>query len=208
VSGKPPTHDARVCFLGDSFVQGIGDPEGLGWAGRLVRAAAARGVALTAFNLGIRGEASVEIAVRWEAECSRRLLAGTRNHLLLSFGTNDATVEDGRMRVAPEASAAALATLLTRARTLGYAVAMIGPPPTGDRTRDPAVRDLSHLFADVCAARAVRYLDPAPTLAAAPDWFEEIAAGDGAHPGASGYGLLAELIDAWPGWWFGARGTG
>lgn len=27
--------DLRVCFVGDSFVAGVGDPEQLGWAGRV-----------------------------------------------------------------------------------------------------------------------------------------------------------------------------
>jgi lysophospholipase L1-like esterase len=30
-----PDPDVRVCFVGDSFVAGVGDPRHLGWAGRL-----------------------------------------------------------------------------------------------------------------------------------------------------------------------------
>lgn len=31
--------DVRVCFVGDSFVAGVGDAQHLGWAGRLQRTA-------------------------------------------------------------------------------------------------------------------------------------------------------------------------
>lgn len=38
-----------VCFVGDSFVAGFGDPEHRGWVGRV-----AAGSAATVYNLGIR----------------------------------------------------------------------------------------------------------------------------------------------------------
>jgi len=46
----------------------------------------------------------------------------------------------------------------------------------------------------VCAERGVRYVAVAAALADSAVWIEEQAAGDGAHPGARGYDLLARLL--------------
>lgn len=40
------SRDLRICFLGDSFVAGVGDPRCLGWAGRLATAQPLRDNAL------------------------------------------------------------------------------------------------------------------------------------------------------------------
>src|SRR5690606_27298725 len=63
------SNDLRICFVGDSFVAGVGDPEALGWSGRLTVDAHAAGVAPTAYNLGVRRQTSTDIAGRWQAEC-------------------------------------------------------------------------------------------------------------------------------------------
>lgn len=57
-------HDIRICFVGDSFVNGIGDERALGWAGRLCAAANARGVPVTYYNLGVRRNTSKDILLR------------------------------------------------------------------------------------------------------------------------------------------------
>ena len=54
----------RLCVFGDSFVNGTGDPERLGWLGRA--GAGARDV--TVYNLGMRGDTSADIRGRWRAE--------------------------------------------------------------------------------------------------------------------------------------------
>ena len=60
--------DCRVCFIGDSFVQGTGDPTGLGWVGRVVSETKQAGWNITGYNLGVRGETSRDIMARWERE--------------------------------------------------------------------------------------------------------------------------------------------
>lgn len=54
----------QLCFVGDSFVAGIGDETALGWTGRLTARQAATGNPVTAYNLGIRGNTSADIAAR------------------------------------------------------------------------------------------------------------------------------------------------
>jgi len=80
--------DRRVLFFGDSFVAGVGDPTGLGWVGRVVAASHAAGAAMTAYNLGVRGETSVEVAVRWRAESRPRMVADAGYGVVFSFGVN------------------------------------------------------------------------------------------------------------------------
>src|SRR5579864_3855917 len=92
----------RVCFFGDSFVNGTGDDEGLGWVGRVVASARQAGLDLTAYNLGIRRDTSADVAARWLYEARLRLPAEHEGRLVFSFGANDcASVDvDGRPRVA------------------------------------------------------------------------------------------------------------
>lgn len=60
----------------------------------------------------------------------------------------------------------------------------------------PADADLGAL----CRRLDVPYLGVFESLRATPVWLAETAAGDGAHPGAGGYGVYAELVSAWPAW--------
>ena len=112
--------DLRICFLGDSFVAGTGDPEHLGWAGRLVTRTHQARRPVTAYNLGVRRQTSSQIRDRWLAECSPRLPAGCDARLVVSFGVNDTSVEYGQQRVDTIGSCAHLTQMLQGARTAGW----------------------------------------------------------------------------------------
>ncbi|BAU41680.1 hypothetical protein [Leptolyngbya sp. O-77] len=68
--------DLRICFVGDSFINGTGDSTLLGWTGRVCQFASQRGVPLTYYNLGVRRETSADIGVRWQFEVMARLPEG------------------------------------------------------------------------------------------------------------------------------------
>jgi acyl-CoA thioesterase-1 len=188
--------DLRALFFGDSFVAGVGDPHGQGWVGRTVAAAFAAGRPLTAYNLGVRRETSVEVAVRWRFEATPRLLAGADCRVVFAVGANDTTLEAGAVRVEPDRSCMALDKMLDQAAALGLPCAVAGPPPAGDAAQQARVVALSDAFAEVCGARRVPFWPVAPALLASPAWLDEAAASDGAHPAAGGYDLLAqELLD-------------
>jgi len=189
--------DLRLLCFGDSFVAGVGDPHGRGWVGRVVEAAHAAGRPLTAYNLGVRREPSVEVAVRWRFEAMARLLAGADCRVIFAVGANDTTVENGNVRVAPERSCMALDKMLDQAAEIGLPAAVAGPPPAGDAEQQARVVALSDAFAEMCAAREAPYWPVAETLLASRTWLEEAAGGDGTHPAAGGYDLLAQtLLDA------------
>ncbi|HEY7294529.1 MAG TPA: GDSL-type esterase/lipase family protein [Dehalococcoidia bacterium] len=189
----------RICFIGDSFVNGTGDPRCLGWSGRICAAARRAGHDLTYYNLGIRRDTSAGIRARWEDEAVRRLPPGVAAGLVFSFGTNDTTVEDGRRRVPPDESLANAAAILGGAARL-YPVLMVGPPPLADDEQNGRTVALSREFAAVCEAAGVPYLPVVEALLTSPHWLREAAAGDGAHPGARGYAELAGLVQRWPAW--------
>ncbi|MER7578981.1 GDSL-type esterase/lipase family protein [Kitasatospora sp. NPDC097691] len=183
----------RICFLGDSFVQGLGDPEFRGWVGRVLQAAAP---GATAFNLGVRRDTSAQVRRRWQAEVEARAVPGADNRLVLSVGANDATEENGAPRVPPLKTLHNLAVLLDGARELGLGALVVGPPPVvcdGAAHLD-RLRRLVPQLAATCAAFEVPFVDVTEALAADPVWVSEAGAADGAHPGAGGYGRLAELV--------------
>ncbi len=190
--------DLRVCFVGDSFVAGVGDPEHRGWVGRVCARSTDAGLPLTAYNLGVRAQTSADVAARWHAECAQRLSADWDSRVVVSLGVNDTTIRDGRRRVAPERSPQYLAAILDGARAAGWPVLVVGPPPVADSAQNDRLAELDRGFAGTCADRDAPYVGVLTALAADHVWMREVAAGDGAHPAAAGYRAFADLV--WPRW--------
>jgi len=193
--------DLRVCFVGDSYVNGTGDPEYLGWVGRVSSAARRKGYNLTSYNLGVRRETSVDIAKRWRQEVQLRLPKTCKPFVVFSFGTNDTTLENGHLRVAESQSVENVYEMLRAAKQLS-SVAMIGPPPTANVEQNVRTRRLSSLFAEVAESEGVPFLSVFDHLAEDTIWMKEVTEGDGAHPNAAGYARLAALVEVWSSWWF------
>jgi acyl-CoA thioesterase I len=189
----------RICFIGDSLVNGTGDPTLLGWVGRVCAAGRRRGHDITCYNLGIRGDTSADIAARWQEESARRLPAGSDGRLIFSFGANDCVTRDGAPRVAAEAALAHARAVLDGARQR-HPTLMLGPPPIALADADQRIAALSRALAALADELAVPYLDLYTPLAAMPLWRLEITIGDGAHPGAAGYALIADLVEGWAPW--------
>ncbi len=197
-------NDLRICFVGDSYVQGTGDPDCLGWAGRLCVNARRAGHNLTGYNLGVRRETSRDIAQRWLAECERRLPATTDNYVVFSFGLNDVTLENGAPRVAGDETLAHLRAMLVAAKSR-YRALVIGPVAVPDIERNAPLLRLSDGMAGVAAELDIPCLALFPHFVDDAQWLDEVRQNDGAHPRASGYARIAALIEAWPQWWFGKQ---
>jgi len=191
--------DTRVCCIGDSFVNGTGDDQCLGWVGRIAAAARQAGADITLYNLGIRRDTSRDIAGRWQGEISRRLPSSIDGRLLFSFGVNDCVLEQGAPRV-PMAESLANAEGILRSAAALWPVAMVGPPPIDDEGVKQRSHVLDQAFAALCADLAVPYLSCWDYLVGHPVWRAEVAAGDGAHPNGAGYQILADYVAAWPVW--------
>lgn len=200
--------DVRVCFIGDSFVAGVGDARHLGWAGRLAARSHAQGHTLTAYNLGIRRDTSADILRRFRAECTPRLPAGSHAGVVLSFGVNDTMFESGASRVASEASVYHLRELSTQLGKSGWPVLMVGPPAVDDDAHSERVVALDVLLEAECARQSVPYVSVVSQMQGHEVWRREVREGDGAHPGAGGYDALTSLL--WPAWesWLAALRAG
>jgi len=193
--------DMRICFIGDSFVNGTGDPEKLGWTGRLCAWAETPEREVTCYNLGIRRNTSEDILARWENECIARLNEMGDTRFVFSFGVNDCIMENGTLRVAPGQSLANARVILAKAAAMRPTL-MIGPPPIDDDTINGRIRSLDTALSDLCKELDIPYLSVFETLLASPLWKKEVASNDGAHPKAAGYAYLAERIHEWKAWWF------
>lgn len=194
-------NDVRICFIGDSYVLGVGDPDCLGWSGRLCVNARRAGHNLTGYNLGVRRETSADIARRWLAECAPRLPATTENHVVFSFGLNDVTIENAARRVPEDETLTNLHTMLVAAKAR-YRTLVIGPVAVPDMERNAPLLRLSDGMEKVAAGLGIPYLALFTHFVDDMQWMKEIRENDGAHPRAAGYVKMAALIEAWPQWWF------
>lgn len=192
----------RICFIGDSFVNGTGDDECLGWAGRVCADARRRGFDVTCYNLGIRRDSTADIAGRWRREVALRLPDDVDGKLIFSFGINDCTGPEARIS---HTDALANAATILRNAAAWKPTLMVGPPPVADcSVTDSRVQALSCDLAILCGSLGVPYLDLHSALAADIAWRDAALAGDGIHPSAEGYAKMAALVTDWPAWraWF------
>lgn len=195
--------EIRICFLGESSVNGTGDSECLGWAGRICQDAFSKGFDVTYYNLGVRGETSSELRKRWLEEVSYRLPQKYDGRIVFSFGANDTNIENAKTRVALEDSTNNLRDILSIAKDL-YSILVISAPPVDDKEHNQRICDLSVEFAKVCNEFNIPYLDIVSELIKSDIWINEVRNYDGAHPRAGGYKVFAEIVKSWDGWlnWF------
>lgn len=201
----------RICFVGDSITTGTGDDAYLGWPGRLCAAERARGHDLTHYNLGIRGDTTPMIARRWRAECEARLPAEFPAALVFAFGINDTAEEPTGLRVNPEESARMTRAILGEAARWKPTL-MIGPTPVDEakmpthfgtvprEMKNARIATASRILEGIAAEVGVPFLDLYSPLSESAEFRKALAAGDGVHPTADGYALMAARIGAWSGW--------
>jgi lysophospholipase L1-like esterase len=197
------SQDIRICFVGDSFVNGTGDHTYLGWTGKLCQTLVAQGLTVTHYNLGVRRDTSIDIGQRWQGETASRLPHGCDNRIVFSFGTNDTTWENGQQRVHRIDSSNRCRQILSMA-TLQYRVLMISPPPIIDPQQNIRTAVLCEDFLIICQQLKIPFLNIFTPLSQSLEWWEALEAGDGVHPGVEGYAEITDLIQEWTVWtsWF------
>lgn len=209
--------DLRVCFVGDSYINGSGDEACLGWIGRLCERRFSRRFRLTFYDLGIRGQTTDEIRDRWKGECLSRLPNGADNRVVLQFGINDVAVVTGSgRRVEEEASVENAEAIVADVAGMFPALWVGLPPanvacspmrPTADMEIDfsqATAAALNRRYQVLAAKLGVPYLDIHTPLMANHDYMDSLTRGDRMHCDGSGYAIMAETIDAWDAWsaWF------
>jgi len=200
-SSSPTCPDIRICFLGDSFTAGAGDDTALGFPGRLCSDLRTNhGLDITYYNLGVRRDTSTDILGRWESEVNARLKPGEHNgRLVFCFGTNDNVIEDGRKRVSTVDTLANAKSILAHAKQL-WPTMMLGPPWTSVEEIDDGNGNLSRKLEQLCDESEVPFLALYGKMEGNETWAREAEAGDGIHPNAGGYELMANAVMGWDRW--------
>lgn len=188
--------DVRIAFVGDSFVNGTGDPSFLGWVGRVCQhvQVANQDIELTAYNLGVRRETSTDILKRFENELGSRMIDGEKFIAVFSFGVNDCILMDGVQRVDFETSTKNLSMILSSAKEKFDDVLFVMPPAIADAEINERIKQLIKHYTEVCIGLNIKCIDLFDILAAEQTWQKEVSDNDGAHPRSSGYELMAKLI--------------
>ncbi|GAA2754206.1 GDSL-type esterase/lipase family protein [Amnibacterium kyonggiense] len=181
--------DVRVCFAGDSLVAGTGDETALGWVGRVVAAGLARGLDLTGYNLGVRGATSVQVVRRLAIEARPRLTAAEDPRIVVSFGVND-TLPDVLLSV-PETLGA---LRQAQHRMAPVPLLLVGPPAVDDDVQNLRIHDLDAALEREAALLGIPFVGVFAATAASEVWRRPVREGDGFHPDAAGYALLADLV--------------
>jgi lysophospholipase L1-like esterase len=190
----------RICFVGDSFVNGTGDDDCLGWPGRLCAEARQRGRDITLYNLGVRRYTSGDVLAGWEQEAAARLPAEYDGRVVFSFGVNDCVPgTDGLPRVPEDASVANTRAILTRARARWPAL-MVGPPRTGHSEIDLRLKRLTDRYEQLCKEISVPFLHLFNEAGGDQAWQREVAQGDGVHPNRGGYSAIYDAVLMWQPW--------
>src|ERR1700749_2420653 len=183
--------DIRVCFVGDSYVAGVGDTTGLGWVGRLGAHSHARGLPITAYNLGVRRDTSADVAARLPGEVGRRVWPGAESRVVLAYGLNDVVPENGR-RVAAADSLEATSRSFAWLAAAGIPAIFAGPPPIGDPGLDPSTGELDPLLSGWAARPGDGYVSG--RRAAKQALPSGVSEGDGAPPGPAGSQQFFEAV--------------
>jgi lysophospholipase L1-like esterase len=189
----------RICFVGDSLVNGTGDPACLGWTGRVCAAACAAGHDITYYNLGVRRATSADLHGYWRDEVTRRLPGEFAGRVVFSFGVNDTTELEAGLRV-PQATTLQMARAMLTEAQRTWPVLLVGPTPVLDRAHNERILQLSQRFAALAAELGVAYLPVFDALLKSGVWLEEVKNNDGAHPRSRGYAEMAGYVLSWPAW--------
>lgn len=186
-----------LCFVGDEYVAGLGDPKALGWVSRVVARTPHAGVDLATYNLGVRGASSTDVLARWEAETAPRWAPTNERRLVVGFGSAD--VEQG---LSTARSRLNLANILDDASSAAIATFVVGPPPSLDAEVNEKLQVLVDAQADVCSRRGVTYVDCFRPLLGHDQWQADLESSADDLPGQAGYGLMAWLVlhAGWQNW--------
>lgn len=193
----------RICFFGESYVNGVGDPTTQGWVGRLCADAISKGHQLTVYNCGIRGATSTLVRDTWQAEASARFKPGEKFAVVFSYGTNDCWRENGQTQVSLETQIENTTAVL-KAASARWPTLFVGPPGLPGYA-DNTIRVSDHAercvqTQKICSHLNVPYFDTLSVYDGFKQWHTEAKAGDGVHPGAGGYGEMAAALALWAPW--------
>lgn len=207
-----PRHPLKLVVLGDSLVYGYGDHEGGGWVERLRRRWMLPGsTGHVIYNLGVRGDRTLQVAQRLESEFRYRgeLRNRVPDAIILSVGVNDcARVQfpQGRHFTPMEEFQGIIHNLLEQSQQL-CPVFFVGMVPV-DEGKMPFQNCLYYNLSDqfrykemtrlACLQRNIPYLDLFEIwMSRGESWWKSRLTSDGLHPNVAGYQSLFQEILHW-----------
>jgi lysophospholipase L1-like esterase len=200
----------KLIALGDSGVQGWGDPLEGGWCERLRRHWMELPNGPVLYNLGVRGDGLERLAARLVDEVGRRgeLRRQQPQGILLGIGLNDSARvgrPNGRQQLDPDGFLFGLEQLLPVARAIAP-VFVLGLTPVLEE-RMPYAGALWYSLADIgryerlleeaCLEADVPFLPLLNPLLAEPDWPSWLGS-DGLHLNSDGHRWVYERLRRWP----------
>src|SRR4051794_41914040 len=114
---------------------------------------------MTAYNLGVRGESTREVARRFRPEAEPRLIPGADNRVVLAVGANDVSLgPDGEQELSTEESVELMTGMLDDAAALGAPAMVLSPGPAGLPDHASRSRALRARVDGPCRARPLPHL--------------------------------------------------
>ncbi|MCZ4282744.1 GDSL-type esterase/lipase family protein [Kiloniella laminariae] len=204
----------RICFVGASVMEGMGDSEKLGLPGRLALLESKRGRDFIHYNLGVRGQTIREIAKRAVEECLARLGNSTDIGIVFASGSNDFATLDGNLpRTPPHRAFKQFRELALRLREVAPVLAL-GPTPV-EETKMPVLSPLTNMmfyfnnqtlatgsegYQHVCVEEKIPYIDLFSLLQNSPEYLAGLNENDGLHSNAKGYQAMAKVLSVSSEW--------
>lgn len=207
----------RICFVGASTTEGMGDESGLGWPGRLWQLHFGQLSEFTAYNLGVRGQTMHQIKGRAARECKARLPRGLGPVIVLGTGANDLSrFADGDYKGKSRTPRAGLqrtfSALLDELSEIAP-VLVVGPPPIDEAQmpyrmannlrfdfRNVDCAEGTEIFASICKEKDIPFFDLFGAMIGDEDYQSALKEGDGLHPTGKGYASCARAINDWGAW--------
>ena len=200
----------KLVVLGDSGVQGWGDPQEGGWCERLRRHWMELPHGPVVYNLGVRGDGLERLSSRLVDEVQRRgeLRRQIPQGILIGIGHNDAARvgrPDGRQQLDPDGFLFGMQQLLLQAKALAP-VHVLGLAPVDENAMPyaevlwyglDAIRHYEGLLEEACLEADVPFLPLLKGLLADPDWQRWLCS-DGLHLNTDGHRQVFELVRQWP----------
>ncbi len=200
----------RICFVGASTTEGMGDETGQGWPGRLTAPERDR---LVGYNLGVRGQMLAEINTRAASECAARILHPSLGGIVFCSGMNDIARHNGIPRTPKRRVLETFETILTSLAEVAPVIS-VGPLPvftpkmpyhsvvTGLDLdfRNDDIEEMDDAYGAICRDLGTSYLPVFRDLLKSDVYSRSLEQGDGLHPGGVGYQLVAEKIAGWSAW--------
>ena len=203
----------KICFIGASTVEGVGDDTGQGWTSRLVAKKLAQGNPVVPYYLGVRGQTLAQISSRAKYECQVRITSIDNDLIVLGTGVNDISRIDGKPRTDRLETIEIFSRLISELKLLCRLI-VVGPLPVYEPKMPfySAVNDLyldykneditlmSKEYAEICASEDTPYIDVFNMLLTNSDYHHGLKTNDGLHSDTDGYEAVSECIENWEGW--------